>query len=233
LIKECHFFDFRFDFGVPLYRACFPRQAEIQRLRDASGSTVHCGEASPYYVYDPRVPGRVKDLLPDVKLILLLRDPVKRAFSHYRHNKAAGYERRSFAHAVREELEAGPEACLRARGRMAHGNQHHRRFSYLTRGLYLEQIRHWHAHFSREQLLILRSEDFFEETATVFDKVLGFLDLARWAPEEGFRNYAPGAKDALDDDVAARLARFYELPNRQLADYLRIDSPGGRNITQA
>jgi len=192
LVKEPHFFDFRFGYGAAIYRACFPLQRQVQSLKATSSCSVHCGEASPYYIYQPQVPQRAKDVVPEAKLILLLRNPVERAFSHYEHNKRHGIETRSFENAVEEELSLGPAGCLDIKRAKANGRQHHRHFSYLSRGLYFEQIKNWHSVFPKEQMLILRSEDFFRNTATEFRKVLAFLGLEYWQPEEGFRPYNVG-----------------------------------------
>lgn len=227
LVKEPHFFDFRFGYGLSMYRACFPLKSEFDNLKRGPRCTTHCGEASPYYIYDPRVPERVKAVLPEVKLILLLRDPIERAFSHYRHNKAMGYEGRSLKGAIEEELTLGPRRCLEVRLRNTTGSQTHRHFCYLTRGLYLEQIMDWRRLFPREQMLVLRSEDFFRDTAVAFGKVTDFLGLQRWQPGEGFQPHNVGVKEPLAAGIRDRLAAFYKSSNERLCEYLGADMGWG------
>ncbi len=93
--KEIHCFDLRFDKGMDWYRAQFP---------DCAGGLV-TGEASPYYVFHPHVPERVRRHLPDVKLITLLRNPVDRAYSHYQHEVRLEREPLSFEEATEREGE--------------------------------------------------------------------------------------------------------------------------------
>jgi hypothetical protein len=96
--KEVHYFDLRFHRGPAWYRCQF-RRPRTDTRGDAVGV-----ESSPYYMFDPRVPGRMAALMPDVKLVFLLRDPVERAFSHYRKNCRDGREPLSFADALAAEM---------------------------------------------------------------------------------------------------------------------------------
>src|SRR5262245_18320944 len=72
-MKEVHFFDLNYQKGNEWYFSQFPELGRDQIT----------GEASPYYIFHPRVPQRIKNLLPSIKLIVLLRNPTNRAFSHY------------------------------------------------------------------------------------------------------------------------------------------------------
>lgn len=85
LTKELRFFDRYYGKGVDWYRSCLPSAASRERLRGRSGLDLVVGEASPDYLFSPHAPGRVRQLLPDVKLIVLPRDPVERAWSGYQH----------------------------------------------------------------------------------------------------------------------------------------------------
>ena len=78
--KELHFFDEHFAKGVDWYRAFFPLERSRARAR-AEGHDLITGEATPYYLFHPLVPERVATTVPDVRLIVLLRDPIERAYS--------------------------------------------------------------------------------------------------------------------------------------------------------
>jgi Sulfotransferase domain len=81
--KEVHFFDRNYQRGLGFYRRLFPlaihRSVRARRL----GAKVLTGEATTYYLLHPAVPSRVSAVLPDARLIVMLRDPVDRAYSHY------------------------------------------------------------------------------------------------------------------------------------------------------
>jgi hypothetical protein len=117
-------------------------------------------------------------VLPRARLIVLLRDPVARAWSHYWHERTRGYEWRSPGAALeREPMRlAGEEERLLADQR--YRSHAHRHFSYLGRSRYAAQLERWFAHFPREQVLVVRSEDLFSSPATIVTTVLRFLGLA-------------------------------------------------------
>ena len=170
LVKELHFFDLAFHRGERWYRAHFPRRSELP----PNGQTF---EASPYYLFHPAVPGRAKALLPDCRLIAMLRDPVERAYSHYWHEVNRGFEKLPIEQALDQEEErlSGTESSLTAStSARSHAHQH---FSYLARGRYLEQLEAWQRHFPKEQMLILRSEGFFASPQDELERVCDFLGL--------------------------------------------------------
>ncbi|MEX2132610.1 MAG: sulfotransferase domain-containing protein, partial [Acidimicrobiia bacterium] len=99
--KEVHFFDQNYERGIDWYLQHFP----------GSDTAKAIGEATPAYLYFPEVAERIATTLPDVKILLLLRDPVDRAHSHYWHNRSVGREKLEFAEAIaawREFLDKHP-----------------------------------------------------------------------------------------------------------------------------
>jgi hypothetical protein len=160
--KEIHFFDQRFDLGVEWYRA---------RFAGARGQAA-IGEATPRYMYDPRAVARMADVIPDARLVAILRNPVDRAYSHWQHERARGREDLPFAGAVDAEphrLES--EDAIRA----SH-------FAYLDRGRYLGQLRRVCRHFPREALHVVIFERFRESPEPAYAALCRFLGV-----DEGFR----------------------------------------------
>src|SRR5207247_1968770 len=108
--KEIHFFDERYYLGANWYRTFFPLAAtrRVSRLR---GGDVQAGEATPYYMFHPLVPERVAATVPEMRLFVLLRNPVDRAYSHYQMMARSNRENLSFedALAAEEERLAGGE----------------------------------------------------------------------------------------------------------------------------
>jgi hypothetical protein len=168
--KEIHYFDLHFDRGVRWYRGHFPYS---RRLSDGAITL----DASPYYLVHPQVPRRAFALLPEVRLIALLRNPVDRAFSHYQHEVRGGRESLSFADALDREPErlAGEEERLGSDP--GYYSYNHHRYSYTLRGRYVDQLRRWTEHFPRSQLLVIQSERFFRDPAGVTAEVHRFLGL--------------------------------------------------------
>jgi Sulfotransferase domain len=219
--KEVHFFDDRFWRGVDWYRSFFVTSAErgLARLR---GGDLVAAEATPYYLFHPAVPERVAATIPLVRLVVLLRDPVDRAYSHYRKMRRMGLERLTFEDALDKEgkrLE-GEEERLLADPR--YRSRHHRRHAYVARGLYADQLQRWLAHFPREQLLVLRSEDFFARPAVIYAETLDFLGLPPWELS-GYEPRNPTSDDPLHPALRARLEERYVEPNARLASLLGRD----------
>lgn len=212
LTKEVHYFDEAFERGENWYRSNFP-QVSSER---------HCFESSPYYMFDPRVPRRVKQTLPDVKLIFLLRNPASRAYSHYQHSRRRGREPLSFAEALAAEPErmTGLHEHLLANP-TAHSAAH-RHYSYLTRGNYAEQLEAWLAHFDHSQIMVVQAERLFKQPAAVFAEVLGFLELDAWTPSEfGTRN-SGRYHDPMPIEIRQHLAEHFTAANQRLFDLLGV-----------
>jgi len=216
-IKEVHYFDAHYHRGLDWYRAHFPL-----------GRRGIAGEATPYYLFHPAVPWRVRAALPDVRLIAILRNPVERALSHYRHEVRLGFEdAATSSEAVEfEEARLGGETdrLLTDSRALGYSHNHH---SYLSRGEYARQLQAWYEHFPREQLLVMSSERLFADPAGELERVMSFLGVAQCdlgAPPH--LNAAPG--DPADDALRARLKEHFRPHNRELFELLREDLGWGK-----
>jgi hypothetical protein len=218
--KELHFFDNNFDLGVEWYRQCFP----APRWEDSRRTIT--GEATPYYMFHPLAAERMAEVVPQTRLIALLRNPVDRAFSHHQQETRKGDETLSF-----EEAIAAEEARLRGeRNKMLEDEYYasfeHQRLSYLSRGIYVDQLLRWTDLFSKEQLLVLKSEDFFENPQQTLKLVLDFLGLPEWEPEVpelGYRRHEGRYEGGMDPVLRRRLEEYFAPHNRRLYDFLGVD----------
>lgn len=175
--KEIHFFDYHFAQGLDWYRAQFPMMMQKYLARQIRKRALITGEASPSYIFHPHAPTRMAQLLPYAKIIVLLRNPVDRAYSHYWLETLTGNETLSFENALAQEqsrLEGEHARILADEHYYGHA---HRHYSYLTRGIYADQLQHWMRYYPKEQFLILRSEDLYSNAQTVIKQTLAFLDV--------------------------------------------------------
>ncbi|MDP9365630.1 MAG: sulfotransferase domain-containing protein [Chloroflexota bacterium] len=205
LRKEVHFFSWRYDEGLDWYLAHFPQRGEYAFV----------GEASTSYLSDPDVPERVRRAVPDVRLIALLRNPIDRAYSQYQMNVRKEFEPLSFEEAIAAEPDRLASASSRS-------DTLWRYSSYLTRGLYADQLGWWFDAFPREQVLVLSSEAFFERPADCLRESLAFLGLSPWEPAE-YEVHNPGAYGDMRPETRARLAAYFAPHNRRLHDLLGRD----------
>jgi Sulfotransferase domain len=212
--KEPRFFDVHFARGVGWYKSFFPTRKQLDNRI--------VGEASPDYFFHPLAPRRVADCLPDVRLILLLRDPVERAFSHYCHQVALGYEKRGFQEAIaaEEELLAGEEAAMRRNPNYMSFVRDH--FSYLARGLYGHQLKWWLEVMPRDRLLIRPAESLYEEPDGTYNEVLRFLGVSAYSLS---RYHAANAfsQGSLPEATRSRLVDYFRPHNERLSELVGRD----------
>jgi hypothetical protein len=214
--KELHFFDKHFGEGLEWYRECFPRPSWKEEWKSITG------EKCPYYMFHPHAAGRMARVVPNIRLIALLRNPVDRAYSGYHHSVRKGCEPLTFEEAIESEetrLRSETNKMLEDERYVSFNHQH---FSYLSRGIYVDQLLRWSTFFSKEQLLVLKSEDLFERPQETLKVVLNFLDLPEWEPEarEGDKKYR---YPKMNPATRRRLEEYFEPHNRRLYDYLGVD----------
>jgi hypothetical protein len=223
-IKEIHFFDRQYEKGMDWYRRCFAVTGGRARAR----ATIR-GEATPSYVFHPHAVQRIRADVPEARLIVLLRSPVDRAYSHYWHSVRLGHETLSFEHAVAREPErlAGElEKTERDAGYTSDALVQH---SYLSRGIYADQLARVFRHFPRDRVKILKSEDLYAAPQAVFDEVAHFLGIERWtiagprnmtAVTEGTGDWRP---PPMPGDVRCALAGWFRPHNERLYELLGHD----------
>lgn len=217
LVKEVHYFTTSFDRGERWYRAHFP-SALRRRLTSARHGMAVTGEATPYYLFHPQAPARIHALLPRVKLLAVLRDPVARAVSHYQHERRLGVEDLSLRDAIAREDErtAGgeswPAGRLEQDAELAFRYQH---FTYRARGRYAEQLQRYFALFPKDQIMVIRSEDLFERGDETYRKVLEFLGLRAHTLAAYPRTNASRGMD-VDPSVLESLGAYFAPHNAQL-----------------
>lgn len=222
LRKETEYFTREFSRGEAWYRSHFPLQ-----LR---GRVTF--EATPNYLVHPPSPKRAHDLVSEAKLVVLLREPASRAWSHYQHGVQLGFEALGFEDALEAE-EGRIAADVKA---MGEGDSHRPgdffRYNYKRRGLYADQLQAWFSEFPREQFLILRAEDLIADPQDTFDSITEFLGLAHQRRDSWKNHSYPGSPkraarttDEIAPAVRDRLYRYFEKPNEELATLLDADGP--------
>ena len=200
--KEINFFDCHFDLGLAWYAAHFPAIAD--------GKNYFTGEATPTYLYHQSSIPRIKQVCPEVKLIILLRNPVERTISEYYHAVNHGIEARSLEAIIALEQE------LLLNSSVEEATQN---FGYLLNSIYFVQIAKWLAVFPSKNILIIQSEAFFNDTAKINTKVCNFLGISNYEPQTTIR-YNVGKYSPMGNDVKQRLRDFFAPYNQELAKLL-------------
>ncbi|ASW57646.1 sulfotransferase [Plantactinospora sp. KBS50] len=217
--KTSHYFEENWHRGERWYRSHFPTERRRAALARRHGAQPRAGEAAPLYMFHPLAAGRVHDLIPQARIIVLLRDPVERAYSHWKERRTEGTEPLGFT----EALAAEPERTAGERDRLIAEPEYHSNaydwYSYRARGRYLEHLEPWLDLFDREQLHILPSETLYGDPAGSYAGVLDFIglpahDLGRYEVFNDRRS-AP-----MDPAVREELTEYYRPHNAALRERL-------------
>lgn len=213
--KEISYFNIYFSKGNFWYKSFFPMSLP------AESETAIAGEATASYICHPQVPQRIAETLPDVKLIALLRNPVDRAYSHYHHTKRIGREGLSFEKAIAGETER-VERLERQSRKLGFASPAYN-YTYLSSGRYAEQLVNWLEVFDRQQLLILKSEDFFARPEAIFHRVLDYLELPSWSPKKFRKHNDNRYGRAMKPSTRKYLVDYFRPHNQRLYELLNVD----------
>ena len=206
--KELHFFDDDRAFAAdPIdyasYHAHFaPRPP--QRL---------LGEVTPAYMYWPTAAERIARYNPGMRFVLVLRNPVTRAFSHWNMSRQLGREPLAFLEALRAEPERLKSLPL----------ERAKRFTYVERGFYARQLERLWSHFPREQTLVFRSEELYERPDEVLARIAAFLAIAPFAPLARKTVHAREYEVEMGEDEKRLLRETYADDVRELERLLSWD----------
>ena len=163
LSKELHFFD---NEEINWKR---PNPNEYHKAFKTGEPNQIWGEATPIYMYWEKSMERIWQYNPAIKLIVLLRNPITRAYSHWAMEKARGNENLNFLEALQQEE-------TRSRGVLPLQNKI---YSYQERGFYNEQLRRIFRFFPKDQVLILKQEDLLNKPKKTLEKIYLHLDITQ------------------------------------------------------
>ncbi len=207
--KEIMFFNNQnlLKMGIDWYRSNFPPIPD--------NSDYVTGEASTLYVQDSATAKRIKDNFPNTKLIVILRNPIKRAISHYH------FDTRLFGRKNNLELIINREINNLKKAedikKFIDGKS-----GIISTGLYIYFLEQWMSLFPKEQFLILKTEDLAKNTTTTMNRVFDFLGLADYQIEQ-FPRKNSGTYDSLDDELQNKLSEFYKPYNQMLEQFLQMN----------
>ncbi|MFK8023808.1 MAG: sulfotransferase, partial [Ilumatobacter sp.] len=208
LNKGVNYFDVEYDRDDAWYRGHFPTKALAGRRTDGLGEP-RFFEASGYYMFHPLAIERIAEDLPDVKLVAMLRDPVERAFSAWKHESARGFETETFERALELEDERLDGEIEAMRNDPSYQSFDHRHHAYRRRGDYAAQLQHVVDAFGRDHLHVVYSESFFERPAEEFGRLCEFLDASPPPSTVQYDQHNARPSTDMDDDTRAMLREHF------------------------
>lgn len=217
--KGSHYFSYNFHRGWEWYQSQFPTEAWARSVAARTDRPLFCFDACPYYLFHPFAVERMAQALPDIKVMVMLRDPVRRAESHYHHSVSHGHEDLPFVAALAAEEERMAGEVERMERDWSYWSHHHEHHSYLSKGLYADQLERLFTHYQRDQVMVVQSEEFYRNS----DRILG--DVTAWL---GLDEVSLDRRDdrngheyrAMDHEMRERLIELYREPNERLYQLL-------------
>lgn len=215
-LKSPHYFDIHFDRSERWYRSYFPTRAARQRHQRERGSgAAYVGDASPYYLFHPLAAERALRVVPHAKVVVALRHPVDRAWSHYHERRKEGTEPLGFEEALAAEDGRLAGEIARMTADPSYYSEVHDFCSYRARGRYLEQLQPWLDRFG-DQVMVLRSESFYEHPHEQLREVFDFLGLDRNVALAGTDHMNRLPASSMSQATRADLSDYYRPHVKQL-----------------
>ncbi len=208
--KEIHYFSMYYNRGADWYLGHFPKRDDNQLS----------GEASPFYLFHPQSAKRIAATFPQIKIIIMLRNPVHRAISHYHQQYRREHEKLTMKEAFEQEpqrIKAGWKKMLN--DEQVSGSKV-QQCSYLKRGEYLEQVERYEVHFPAEQIYLSSSEAFFSDPAAELQKIFTFLTLDNSFVPEDLWPRKPGNYGDTEPEMIDFLTDYFKPHNEALFAHL-------------
>jgi hypothetical protein len=223
IIKETHYFDSNLNRSLNWYKSFFPTKAFKYLNKFFKRRNIITGEATPYYIFLPHAAKIICSYIPNVKIIVLLRNPVNRAYSHYNYTVKLGFETLSFEEAIKKEQERLDGELEKLNKNPNYYSFSHQHWSYLERGKYVDQLKLWFSYFPKKQILIIRSEDFYKDPKNVMERVYNFLNLPKISSEKEniiYKKFNVGIYQKMDNKTSSYLKNFFKPYNKELSEFL-------------
>ena len=213
--KGSHYFSYNYWRGWEWFQSQFPTEAWAAAVERRIGHPIFCFDACPYYLFHPFAVERMAHALPDVKVLVMLRDPVRRAESHFHHSTSHGHEDLSFEAALAAEHDRLAGEIDRMQHDWSYWSHNHEHHSYVSKGRYAEQLERLFEHYPRDRVMVIQSEAFYRDPDAVLGGVTGWLGLPAVELErDDDRNSHRYEKMA--EPVRAQLVDLYREPNERL-----------------
>ena len=210
---EIGFFDSNYHLGIDWYKSFFPKNSQLQKLKKKKGFAI-TGEDTPFYFWDKLANERIFQLIPNCRLIAILRNPVDRAYSNYQLSIRNGSEKFSFEIAINIEKEVLDNEGIHTSNQIDL-NKFSQPRSNLVKGWYYEQLKLWLDKFPEEQILVISTEELETNPQKTMNKVFQFLKL----PEHNlkkFQKLKSSQYGPMDSKVRHDLSNYFKPKNEKL-----------------
>ena len=215
VVKEPDYFARYYDRGINWYKSCFPLNFKKNKIIT--------GEASIHTYWHPHTPMRIKKIIPDAKLIILLRNPIDRAFSHYQMEVKNGVEELTFEKAIEKEKDRINEEYEKMIKNEYYFSEVFNAKAFTSQGIYINYLKKWFENFPKKQFLFLRSEDILKNPEDGTNKILSFLGKSKIKLKD-YKIIRKGVyKQPMNPRTREKLIEYFMPYNKKLYDEIGVD----------
>ena len=230
--KEIHYFDTNYEKGETWYHNHFDRKKTTDKKYF---------EVTPSYIYHPWVPERISAYNNKIKLIVVLRDPIERAYSAWNMWRIAHHEKKEF---YLKHFSENPREHRKPYLDLFHKDdfpsfneiildeiealmktEKYSTPDFVQRGIYAQQLENFYKYFSRDQLLVINSQDLMSSKIQELKRIEQFLGISSfdWPKKKLANNHVRGYESSVDADSLSVLQKFYKPYNEDLFKLLGTD----------
>ena len=218
--REIHYFTLSYWRGLNWYKSYFPTSIYRNFCEKKTQQKFLTGEATPHYVFHPLAMKRIKELLPNVKLIVVLRNPVENAYSHFQHYKRGGIEKDSFEEAIRTDAQRFEKITyLYNNDLMKEHNLRDVKMPYVSYATYVIHIKRLLEIFPREQILFVKNTELNQNPQEVLDRIFEYLKLQKFTVKDLVKRNV-GKYVKINSETEKYLKDYFKPYNKQLEDLL-------------
>ena len=214
--RNIHFFEYAYSNKISWYKSHFPTKLYKSLVESIHKRKCLMSEHTSTYLHHPLIPQRVKDSIPDVKLIVSLRNPIDRAYSNYHMFVRIGVEKRTFEDAVFSEIKRIEIIKENDNFQIKNPNfSNCVEFNYLRHGTYVDKLENWLKFFRREQFCIVENKDLSKNPQQVLDKIFEFLNVPHFKLRQEER-WNVGKYKKMKESTRKTLEDFFKPYNERL-----------------
>lgn len=221
LRKETKFFDIDYNLGMNWYKPNFPINIKKYFVKNLLKQKFITGEATAAYFHHPLVSKRIFEKIPKIKLIILLRNPIDRAYSDFNMRTRAKMENLSFEKVVEKEI------ALIEKGENLLENLEFQDYffhfkPYLSRGHYFDQLQRWYEFFPKDQIQILITEELEANPDIILRQIFKFLELSDFKIKN-LKKQNIGNYKKMNQEIRKLLIEYFKSHNQKLYKFLGRD----------
>jgi hypothetical protein len=217
LRKETHYFELKK--GTRWYKSYFPTVFTKFYVTKIKKQIFLTGEATPNYTFFPFSAEKIKQMVPNAKFIVIMRNPVDRTFSQYQMKVRKHQESLSFEDSLKQENNRLIREANVSDDEY-YNSKNFNRFAYITRGRYAEQLEIWFKIFPKENIFTISTEELEKDQTGTMKKIFEFLNLSEYTINDLEKVFTGNYKDKINSETRKKIVEYFKPHNRKLYELI-------------